>query len=65
MKENSPIGALMLKEIIEGAQRENRFAYEEVVWLLLFGTLPTAKQLEGFMNLLNVSASCPTILRKI
>lgn len=48
-----------VKEIIEGAQRENRFAYEEVVWLLLFGTLPTAKQLEGFMNLLNSFRELP------
>lgn len=48
-----------IKEIIEGAQAEKRFGYEEVVWLLLFGTLPTPSQLDGFIQLINSCRELP------
>ena len=35
-----------VKDIVDGCTRENRFGYEEVAWLLLFGTQPTREQLE-------------------
>ena len=37
-----------LLELIEGFTSENRFGFEEVAYLLLFGTLPTAEQLAAF-----------------
>ena len=36
-----------VKDIVDGCTRENRFGYEEVAWLLLFGTQPTREQLEN------------------
>ena len=44
-----------MEDIVNGCIAENRFGFEEVVWLLLFGELPTRKQLESFNTLL---ASC-------
>lgn len=41
-----------MSDIVEGCQKENRFGYEEVAWLLLFGDLPTKKQLDSFTSLL-------------
>lgn len=39
-------------EIIEACKKENRFGYEEVAYLLLFGKLPTKKELTDFNNLI-------------
>ena len=36
-----------LKDIVSGCRSENRFGYEEVSYLLLFGNLPTKEQLEN------------------
>ena len=41
-----------IKDIVEGCKKENRFGFEEVAWLLLFGKLPSAEQLPGFQNIL-------------
>ena len=41
-----------INDIVGGCQAEGRFGYEETVWLLLFGKLPTAYQLERFQSLL-------------
>ena len=41
-----------MSDIVENCEKENRFGYEEVVWLLLFGSLPTKEQLEWFRELL-------------
>lgn len=41
-----------MTDIVENCERENRFGYEEVVWLLLFGALPTKEQLAWFTDLL-------------
>lgn len=35
-----------INEIVEEAYRNDRFVFEEVIWLLLFGSLPTQEQLE-------------------
>lgn len=37
-----------VEAIVDGCERENRYGYEETVWLLLFGSLPTAQQLAHF-----------------
>ena len=37
-----------INEIVDACVSENRFGFEEVVWLLLFGTLPTRYQLKLF-----------------
>ena len=39
-------------EIIDGCQKEDRFGFEEVSWLLLFGSMPTKNQLDSFCALL-------------
>ena len=43
---------ISMSDIVENCEKENRFGYEEVVWLLLFGSLPTMEQLQWFCNLL-------------
>ena len=34
-----------INEIVDEAYRNDRFVFEEVIWLLLFGSLPTREQL--------------------
>lgn len=41
-----------IRDLVEGCKKENRFGFEEIVWLLLFGRLPTKKQLTGFYEIL-------------
>ena len=41
-----------VRDIINACIKENRFGYEEVSWLLLFGSLPTESQLERFKDTL-------------
>ena len=48
-----------VREIVDGCTRENRFGYEEVVWLLLFGKQPTRQQLEHFNHVLNEYRELP------
>lgn len=47
-----------INDIVNGCIRDNRFGYEEVVWLLLFGSLPTENQL---ISLREVIAECRTL----
>jgi citrate synthase len=46
-------------EMIAAAAGENRFCFEESVYLLLFGQLPTRHQLEDFSSLLGNSRTLP------
>ena len=48
-----------VREIVTGCTAEKRFGFEEVVWLLLFGTLPTEKQLSSFGTLLSECRELP------
>ncbi len=48
-----------VKDIIEGCQKENRFGFEEVAWLLLFGELPNKDQLAGFRDILGECRELP------
>ena len=41
-----------INEIVDEAYRNDRFVFEEVIWLLLFGSLPNKKQLENFWEIL-------------
>lgn len=41
-----------IKRLVEGFVKEKRFGFEETVYLLLFGSLPTEKQLSSFSSLL-------------
>ena len=48
-----------LNEIVEGFQKENRFGFEEVCYLLLLGSLPNSSQLEAFKDMLKNSRNLP------
>lgn len=48
-----------IKDIVTGCKMDNRFGFEEVIWLLLFGSLPDERQLEAFKNLLGELRELP------
>ncbi len=47
-------------DLVHNAQKENRYGYEETAYLLLFGTLPTADQLEAFQHYLSMQRALPS-----
>ena len=50
-----------VEDIVAGFIKEKRFGYEETVYLLLFGKLPTAEQLTAFTKILaDYRTSLPT-----
>ena len=48
-----------INQIISNCIKENRFGFEEVVWLLLFGNLPTENQLASLQEVLSVCRELP------
>ncbi len=48
-----------VSEIVSACERENRFGYEEVSYLLLFGKLPNEKELNDFKSLIGSMRSLP------
>ncbi|MCI8525877.1 MAG: citrate synthase [Oscillospiraceae bacterium] len=48
-----------LVDLIEGYQRENRYGFEEVCYLLLMGRLPGNEELEQFRSFLHASMALP------
>ncbi|MGY0374933.1 citrate/2-methylcitrate synthase [Clostridium sp. JNZ J1-5] len=48
-----------LMEIVEGFQRDGRFGFEEVCYLLLFGELPDKTKLKDFFNLVSEYRNLP------
>ena len=48
-----------INDIVEACEKEDRFGYEEVVYLLLFGSLPTEKQLDLFREVLGICRQLP------
>ena len=46
-------------DLINGFISENRFGYEETVYLLLFGALPTSEELTEFKHILNEWSALP------
>ena len=49
-----------VEDLVNGFTRDNRFGFEEVAYLLLFGELPAKKELETFTELLSSYRSLPT-----
>lgn len=49
-----------LEELVDGFTRAKRFGFEETTYLLLFGELPTAEQLQMFRKVLSDYRSLPT-----
>ncbi len=48
-----------IEDLVNGTHADGRFGYEEIAWLLLFGRLPTEKQLKGFTELLSEYRELP------
>ncbi|MGN1080837.1 MAG: citrate synthase [Acutalibacteraceae bacterium] len=48
-----------VSDIVNACKAENRFGFEEVVWLLLFGTLPTEDKLLQFHRFLSENRELP------
>lgn len=48
-----------INDIVSNAVKENRFAYEEVVFLLLMGNLPKPQELEAFKMMMADSRALP------
>ena len=48
-----------VEDIINGCRSEGRFAYEEVVWLLIFGKLPDKRQYNRICQLLYENRELP------
>ena len=48
-----------MESIVNSCIEENRFGFEEVAWLLLFGTLPTSQELDFFKNVLSRHRELP------
>lgn len=48
-----------VKDIVSGCRAENRFGFEEVARLLLFGNLPTTEQLSSFKKILASARELP------
>jgi citrate synthase len=53
-----------IEEIIAAAMAEKRFVFEEIVYLLLLGELPTRERLEGFTAFLGENRRLPRYFRK-
>lgn len=49
-----------INELVNGFLEEDRFGFEETVYLLLFGELPNKEQLSNFTKLLSSNRSLPT-----
>ena len=47
-------------DLVHNAEKENRYGYEETVYLLLFGKLPTQEQLEAFNHYLSMQRALPS-----
>lgn len=48
-----------INDIVGACEKEDRFGFEEVVYLLIFGSLPTKSQLELFKDILGTCRQLP------
>ena len=48
-----------IKEIVKEALEKDRFVFEEVIWLLLFGNLPSQAELDDFCHILEAHRALP------
>ncbi|NLW73897.1 MAG: citrate/2-methylcitrate synthase [Clostridiales bacterium] len=49
-----------IEDLVSGFMKEKRFGFEEITYLLLFGELPNAAELEEFCRILSGYRSLPT-----
>lgn len=49
-----------IQDLVKGFMKSNRFGFEEIAYLLLFGELPNESELEGFQKVMAVSRRLPT-----
>ncbi len=49
-----------IQDIVSGFTSDNRFGFEEVTYLLLFGNMPNAKELLEFTNILGAYRALPS-----
>lgn len=63
--EKSPIDGKLIfrgyniRDLVDNAVKENRFAYEEIVYLLLMGSLPSHEELAAFSELMDENRRLP------
>ncbi len=50
-----------MEELIQGFTQAGRFGYEETAYLLMFGGLPTAEELEQFRGILAFFRELPPV----
>lgn len=48
-----------IKDLVENVEAEDRYGYEETVFLLLFGHLPTSEELETFTTYISLKRDLP------
>lgn len=48
-----------IKDLVAGFQKDKRFGFEETIYLLLFGALPTLEELKSFNSLLGTLRELP------
>lgn len=51
---------ISIRDLVAGCTTENRFGFEEVIWLLLFGRLPGVSTLDNFRKILGACRELPT-----
>lgn len=49
-----------INDIVSNVEKEDRYGYEETAFLLLFGHLPTKKELDGFSTYISLKRDLPT-----
>lgn len=49
-----------IQDLVQGFEKESRFGFEEIAYLLLFGNLPDKKELESFTKMIGEFRSLPT-----
>lgn len=49
-----------IQDLVQGFESEHRFGFEEIAYLLLFGSLPDSKELADFKQMLGDFRSLPT-----
>lgn len=48
-----------VRDIVESCEKEDRFGFEETIYLLLFGRLPDSKELEEFSSIFSMCRALP------
>lgn len=48
-----------LYDFVGGCKKDDRFGFEELIFLLIFGSLPTKEELDGFCGLLSANRELP------